>query len=133
MVQALEPPRTNARATCTPCFPFKDVVREGLVQSNHPELRWKNSTRLAISAMMWFEKVQAPGTLSCNLSAREGTRRSGESALGSSALGYKGVTLVHDAYESARGDEGVPCYLCDNVVQEGSRRFDVLKPPRTSA
>ena len=106
MVQALEPPRTNARVLSTPCFPFKDVVREGSVQSNHPELRWKNSTRLAIAAMMWFEKVRAPRTLSCNLSARrgrEGTRGSGESALGSSALGYKGVTLVHDTYESARG------------------------------
>ena len=28
------------------------------VQLNHPELMWKNSTHLAISVMMWFEKVR---------------------------------------------------------------------------
>ena len=45
----LEPPRTSARAPCTPCSPCKDVVREGSVQSNHPELI---STNLAsISAL----------------------------------------------------------------------------------
>ena len=39
--------------------PCKDVVREGSVtQSNHPKLMWKNSTHLAISVMMWFEKVR---------------------------------------------------------------------------
>ena len=27
----------------------------------------------------------------------------------------------------------IPCYLCDYVVTEGSMRFDVLEPPRTSA
>ena len=26
-----------------------------------------------------------------------------------------------------------PCYLCEDVVREGSMRFDVLEPPRTSA
>ena len=26
-----------------------------------------------------------------------------------------------------------PCYLCNDVVKEGSRRFYVLEPPRTSA
>ena len=26
-----------------------------------------------------------------------------------------------------------PCYLCCDVVREGSRRFDALEPPRTSA
>ena len=25
-----------------------------------------------------------------------------------------------------------PCYLCTDVVREGSTRFDVLEPPRTS-
>ena len=25
-----------------------------------------------------------------------------------------------------------PCYLCHDVVREGSRRFDALEPPRTS-
>ena len=54
---ALEPRRTSARAPCTPYFHCKDVVS---VQSNQPELMWKNSTHLAISAMMWFEKVRAP-------------------------------------------------------------------------
>ena len=27
----------------------------------------------------------------------------------------------------------IPCYLCEDVVQEGSMRFDVLEPHRTSA
>ena len=26
----------------------------------------------------------------------------------------------------------MPCYLCHDVVREGSRRFDALEPPRTS-
>ena len=26
-----------------------------------------------------------------------------------------------------------PCYLCNDVVREGLRRFDVLEPPRTSS
>ena len=34
------------------------VVREGLVQSNHPELMQENWTHLAIFAMMWFEEVR---------------------------------------------------------------------------
>ena len=39
-------------------FPCKDVVREGSVQSNHSELLGKNSTRLANSSMLLFEKVR---------------------------------------------------------------------------
>ena len=35
-----------------------DVVREGLVQSNHPELMYNNSTHLAISVIVKFEKVR---------------------------------------------------------------------------
>ena len=35
---SLVPPRTSARAPCTPSFPCKDVVREGSVLSNNPEL-----------------------------------------------------------------------------------------------
>ena len=27
----------------------------------------------------------------------------------------------------------IPCYLCEDVVREGSMRFDVLEPPRTGA
>ena len=27
----------------------------------------------------------------------------------------------------------IPCYLCEDVVREGSMRFDVLEPHRTSA
>ena len=34
----LEPPRTSAKAPCTPGFPCTAVAREGSVQSNHPEL-----------------------------------------------------------------------------------------------
>ena len=34
------------------------VDREGSVLSNHPELTSQNSTHLAISVMMWFEKVR---------------------------------------------------------------------------
>ena len=46
------------QAPRTPCFLCKDVVREGSVHSNHPDLMLKNSTlTLAISAMMWSEKV----------------------------------------------------------------------------
>ena len=47
----LEPPRTSALAPSTPCFPCKAVVRESSVES-------KNSTHLAVSARMWFEKVR---------------------------------------------------------------------------
>ena len=48
---ALELPRTSTLHTLLPL----DVLREGSV---HPELMLKNSTHLAICAMMWFEKVQ---------------------------------------------------------------------------
>ena len=27
----------------------------------------------------------------------------------------------------------IPCYVCEDVVREGSMRFDLLEPPRTSA
>ena len=63
----LEPPRTSAQhpvylvAPVTmwiESFPCNDVDREGSVQSNHPELMGQNSTHLAISVMMWFEKVR---------------------------------------------------------------------------
>ena len=47
---------------CTPCFHCKDVVREGSVQSNHPELMCENSTHLAISAMIRFEEVRCTRT-----------------------------------------------------------------------
>ena len=43
----LEPPRTSALEPCKSCFPCKNVDREGSVQSNHPELLWKNSTYLS--------------------------------------------------------------------------------------
>ena len=34
----LELPPTSASSTLTPLLPCKDAVREGSVQSNHPEL-----------------------------------------------------------------------------------------------
>ena len=74
---------------CTPCFHCKDVVREGSVQSNHPELMCENSTHLAISAMIWFEKVRG----------------------GSMHLNHPELVHKH------------PCYLCSDVVREGSKRF----------
>ena len=30
-------------------------------------------------------------------------------------------------------EDNTLCYLCNDVVREGSTRFDVLEPPRTSA
>ena len=54
----LEPPRTRARAPCTPCFPCNDVASEGSVQANHPNLLGKTSTRPASSVVKWFEKVR---------------------------------------------------------------------------
>ena len=60
----------------------------------------KNSTYLAISAMMWFEKVR--GAL--ELVLREGSVPR---------------THVKELY--------TPCYLCNDVVREGSRRFNALE------
>ena len=37
-VDVLEPHPTSAYSTLTPSIPCKDAVREGSVQSNHPEL-----------------------------------------------------------------------------------------------
>ena len=41
-----------------PGFPGNYVARGGSIQSNHPELMRQNPTHLALSVIMWVEKVR---------------------------------------------------------------------------
>ena len=96
---------------------------EGSVQSNQTELTSKTSTHLSFSALKWFEKV-----------------RGGSRGLNHSETVYRYpthlVTTVKMRFEKVRYSRTTPnsrhfytpCFLCTEVVREGSRRFEGVEP-----
>ena len=116
--EGVEPLCNSVQVPYTSCYHCVDEVREGSVQSNHSELTSKTSTHLAFSALKWFEKV-----------------RGGSRGLNHSETVYRYPTHLVTTVKMRFGtveplrthdkDFYTPCFLCTEVVREGSRRFEL--------
>ena len=93
--EGVEPFGNSVQVPYTPCSHCEDEVREGSVQSNNSELTSKTSTHLAFSALKWFENVRVK-------------------------MRFEKVRYSRTTPNSRY----TPFFLCTEVVQEGSRRFE---------
>ena len=112
--EGVEPLGNSVQVPYTSCYHCVDEVREGSVQSNHSELTSKTSTHLSFSALKWFEKV-----------------RGGSRGFNHSEIVYRypthlvpTVKMTVEPLRTHVKDFYTPCFLCTEVVREGSRRFD---------